>query len=398
MRLVCLSLTSEDNTLKHSHKIPLVFALVVAACPAFAATNTLHDKTAKGSPTTADETYLWDVTDNTLKKATLGTLPVSTPQQASLDDKANTSCFVDASAFNACFGLDWATGGTFDQAGNYTLTGSWDFTGATVTGVSDGSMVYPGAGISVSTGSAWGVSLALDTDLSSVSASDDSVPSAKATKAALDALPNIVFGTGLTVAEDTPSVGTDTVSITANIYQAYDADLTIYAGITPSANIQSLLGAANYAAMRTLLDLEVGTDFNAYDADLEDLSDGSLTASKVAGSAATTASKSTTYTIGTDSVNESYGGTVYVTSATTVTAPAVVSGMNFSVVTIGDVAVSLDVNAADKMILDGVTLADGDKATNSSKAGDTITCQYYSADGWYCWSGTVLGGHWTDGN
>jgi hypothetical protein len=55
-------------------------------------------------------------------------------------------------------------------------------------------------------------------------------------------------------------VGTD--------FNAYDADLTTYAGITPSANIQSLLAAANYAAMRTLLDLEVGTDFNAYDADL----------------------------------------------------------------------------------------------------------------------------------
>ena len=50
--------------------------------------------------------------------------------------KADKSCFDDASAFNACFGLDWATGGTFDQAGNYTLTGSWDFTGAIVTGVS----------------------------------------------------------------------------------------------------------------------------------------------------------------------------------------------------------------------------------------------------------------------
>lgn len=43
--------------------------------------------------------------------------------------------------------------------------------------------------------------------------------------------------------------------------QAYDADLLIYAGITPSANVQSLLGAADYAAMRTLLDLEAGTDF-----------------------------------------------------------------------------------------------------------------------------------------
>ena len=43
--------------------------------------------------------------------------------------------------------------------------------------------------------------------------------------------------------------------------QAYDADLDIYAGITPAANTQSFLAAANYAAMRTLLDLEAGTDF-----------------------------------------------------------------------------------------------------------------------------------------
>lgn len=35
-----------------------------------------------------------------------------------------------------------------------------------------------------------------------------------------------------------------------------------------SANAISLLGAADYAAMRGLLDLEAGTDFNAYDADL----------------------------------------------------------------------------------------------------------------------------------
>ena len=37
--------------------------------------------------------------------------------------------------------------------------------------------------------------------------------------------------------------------------QAYDADLTIYAGITPSANVQSVLGAANYAAIKTLFSL-----------------------------------------------------------------------------------------------------------------------------------------------
>lgn len=47
----------------------------------------------------------------------------------------------------------------------------------------------------------------------------------------------------------------------AALYQPLDSDLTIYAGITPSANVQSYLAAATYAAMRTLLDLEPGTDF-----------------------------------------------------------------------------------------------------------------------------------------
>ncbi len=43
--------------------------------------------------------------------------------------------------------------------------------------------------------------------------------------------------------------------------QAYDADLTTWASVTPSANGQSLVAAASYAAMRALLDLEAGTDF-----------------------------------------------------------------------------------------------------------------------------------------
>jgi hypothetical protein len=49
--------------------------------------------------------------------------------------------------------------------------------------------------------------------------------------------------------------------------QAYDADLTTWAGITPSANAQALL-LLTYAAMRTNLTLVIGTDVQAYDADL----------------------------------------------------------------------------------------------------------------------------------
>jgi hypothetical protein len=39
------------------------------------------------------------------------------------------------------------------------------------------------------------------------------------------------------------------------VYQPADADLTTYAGITPSSNVQSLLGAADYAAVKSLLSL-----------------------------------------------------------------------------------------------------------------------------------------------
>jgi len=53
--------------------------------------------------------------------------------------------------------------------------------------------------------------------------------------------------------------------------QAYDADLTTYAGITPSANVQSLLGAANYSAMRTQLSLVPGTNIQVWDEQLDNL-------------------------------------------------------------------------------------------------------------------------------
>jgi len=49
-------------------------------------------------------------------------------------------------------------------------------------------------------------------------------------------------------------------------YQGANGNLTTWGGIAPSANVQSLVAAANYAAMRGLLDLEAGTDFLAFPA------------------------------------------------------------------------------------------------------------------------------------
>lgn len=48
--------------------------------------------------------------------------------------------------------------------------------------------------------------------------------------------------------------------------QAFNANLSTFAGIAPSANVQSILGGANYAAIRTLLSLVPGTDIQAFDA------------------------------------------------------------------------------------------------------------------------------------
>lgn len=276
-----------------------------------------------------------------------------------------------------------------------------------------GSMTYPGAGVPLSTGSAWGTSYTVGTAANNLVQLNASSQLPAVSAALLTNFPTLNQNTTGTAGglSGTPNITVGTV--TAAEYLTSAADGNRWAGpintvaITATATLGRmawltdrywLANGTNWTTRYFLDSSFIGSAVQAYDADLADLADGSLTASKVAGATVTTASKSSTYTIGTDSANESYGGTIYVASATTITAPAVATGMNFTVVTIGDIAVSLDVNASDKMILDGVTLADGDKATNSSKAGDTITCQYYSADGFYCWSGTVLGGHWTDGN
>lgn len=90
---------------------------------------------------------------------------------------------------------------------------------------------------------------------------------------------------------------------------------------------------------------------------------------------------------------ECYGGIHYVTGAATITLPAVAAGMQVTIVTVGAVAVSVDPNASDLILLDGTALDDGDKLTNSSTSGDTVTLAYYDATGWYA----ITDGNWTDG-
>jgi hypothetical protein len=90
-------------------------------------------------------------------------------------------------------------------------------------------------------------------------------------KLAGDATPYIVYTNRVTsdnvesvlAAADYAAIRTLLSLVVGTNVQAFDADLSTYAGITPAANVQSLLGAADYAAMRTQLDLVPGADIPA---------------------------------------------------------------------------------------------------------------------------------------
>jgi len=109
----------------------------------------------------------------------------------------------------------------------------------------------------------WSFCLAANDDISDraelgTAVSGDAILGVDASASAGDRLRRILFN------------GTSTNCLAGNgtwfdlsTKQAADADLTTWATVTPSANGQSLVSAANYAAMRTLLDIEPGVDYDA---------------------------------------------------------------------------------------------------------------------------------------
>ena len=77
-----------------------------------------------------------------------------------------------------------------------------------------------------------------------------------------------------------------------------------------------------------------------------------------------------------------YGGTFICSEAGTIALPVMVAGMNFTVITLGALAVVVDTNAADGYLHNGVTGTEGKNLTNLSTAGDIAVIQYYTADDW----------------
>lgn len=192
--------------------------------------------------------------------------PISTATQSALNGKANTSAFASQAAFTSAWG--WTPGGGVSAWSDIQalLTGTGTYVRA------DGTTGDPTGTITTGTGVAAAMANALDGT------------GGLASKAALDALPSVVFGTGIAVAEDTPSAGTDTVSIDADtsptdgsakpitsnaVFDALagkqnaDADLTTASGATGAGN--SKYFGTNSSGTAGFYDLPSGSGSFAFD-------------------------------------------------------------------------------------------------------------------------------------
>lgn len=140
-----------------------------------------------------------------------------------------------AKASGTDYDTEWVTGG----GGSYTNEEAQDAVGTILVDSSEIDFTYNDATPSITA--------------SIVAGSIDETKLDVSVNASLDLADSAVQPAAIANMLETTDIG---VSV-----QAYDADLTTWAGVTSSANGRSLVSAANYAAMRTLLDLEAGTDF-----------------------------------------------------------------------------------------------------------------------------------------
>ncbi len=101
------------------------------------------------------------------------------------------------------------------------------------------------------------------TDFYSISATDAAIAAVIS-----DTAYNSGTWNGVTTIAPSKNAVRDQFEALSAVYQPLAANLTTWAGVAPSANGQSLVSAADYAAMRTLLGLVIGTNVQAYDADL----------------------------------------------------------------------------------------------------------------------------------
>jgi hypothetical protein len=177
------------------------------------------------------------------------------------------------------------------------------------------------------------------------------------------------------------------------------------ADLTTSANVDTLLGAADFAAFRTSLKVPAsdptgitGADaitniVSLTQAEYDAIGSPSATTYYIITDAVDAVFNETHATSHTLSAAECYGAFYTITSAATLTLPAGANGMSLTVTTRGATAGSVKAGASDFIYLDGVALDEGDKITNSSTSGDTAVLFCNSAGNWTA----ITDGNWTDG-
>lgn len=308
--------------------------------------------------------------------------------------------------------IDWGTGANqvsiADLAGDQ-ISGAllWNLGGATNFEIPNGATYSPGTVVG---------QIGLDTTITShngmlryyvgaVEMIIPAIPAADLTTTDGHVIDYNAAGTKFTM--DAPAAGGETNSLevvctaiaTTEIPIGTAADTVVYAALSGDVTMDNAgaVTIANDAVETAMINTDAVT-MDGIDADGAFTSlTGAWATTGLSSGGVVTKSTAASYTVGTTNAAESYSGVIYVTSAATITMPAVGAGMSFAIITIGATAVSVDTNASDRMYLDGTALDDGDKATNTSTTGDTIVCIYESANGWYCSSGSPDGDLWTDG-
>ena len=191
--------------------------------------------------------------------------------------------------------------------------------------------------------------------------------------------------------------------------QAYDADLDIWAGITPSTDIQAFLGAANDTAART--ELGLGT-LATQNADAINATGGNVTGLTNLGAANLTVTSTAnvtgvtwtglvpTFVDGSSSANLTVAqlsstviGNPTQSGNVTHILPAIEAGLGFDAI-LGLTAAfvfRLDPNANDSIYLDGVSCADGKYiGLTTVTVGDAISCRAMktgaSSYDWACYT------------
>lgn len=189
-----------------------------------------------------------------------------------------------------------------------------------------------------------------------------------------------VTGTGAPVKATSPTL------VTPALGTPTSGTLTSCTGLPPSTGLSTFVGpakggtgVANNAASTITISGNYATTLTVTEATSVTLpASGTLATTK----ALTPVTDSAANFAGNFTGANLYGGTFICNVTGTCQLPEMAAGMNFTIITLGAIAVVVDTHANDGYLMDGTTNAEGKNITNLSTAGDIAVFQYYTADDW----------------